>query len=103
MNPQPSVGIIGLGAMGLGVARTLLRKGFPLHACDVRPDVLAAVAAEGARTCAKPADLAPTVDALIVLVVNADQTDAVLFGPDGAAARRKPGSFVIASPTVPPH
>ena len=103
MNPQPTVGIVDLGAMGLGVARTLLRKGFALHACDVRADVLATIAAEGARTCSAPADLAPAVDALIVLVVNADQTDAVLFGADGAAARLKPGSVVIASPTVPPH
>jgi 3-hydroxyisobutyrate dehydrogenase len=43
------------------------------------------------------------VSALIILVVNADQTDTVLFGPDGAAPHLKPGSVVIASSTVPPH
>jgi len=97
------VGVIGLGAMGLGVARSLLREGFHVHACDLRPDVLSAIAAEGAVPHATPAALAPQVDSLIVLVVNAEQTDAVLFGPDGAAARLKPGSVVIASSTVPPH
>ncbi len=97
------IGVVGLGAMGLGVARTLLRKGFAVHACDVRPEALAAIAAEGAVAHPTPASLAPTVDALIVLVVNADQTDAVLFGPDGAADHLKPGTVVIASPTVPPH
>ena len=42
-----NVGVIGLGAMGMGVARSLLRAGFAVHACDVRRDVLDAFAAEG--------------------------------------------------------
>jgi len=89
--------------MGLGVARSLLRAGFPVHACDVRPNVLTAIAAEGATPHTTPAALAPEVDTVIVLVVNADQTDAVLFGPDGAAPRLKRGAVVIASSTIPPH
>jgi 3-hydroxyisobutyrate dehydrogenase len=98
-----TVGVIGLGAMGLADARTLLRKGFEVHAHDVRPEVLAAVAAEGAKPHPTPAALASRVDCLIILVVNADQTEAVLFGPEGAAAALKPGAVVIASSTVPPH
>ncbi|MCJ7838072.1 MAG: NAD(P)-binding domain-containing protein, partial [Burkholderiales bacterium] len=49
-----NVGVIGLGAMGLGVARSLLRAGFRTHACDVRSEVLAAFAAEGGIACATP-------------------------------------------------
>ena len=89
--------------MGLGVARSLMRAGFPVHACDVRPNVLATIAAEGATPHPTPAALAPEVDTVIVLVVNADQTDAVLFGADGAALHLKKGTVVIASSTVPPH
>lgn len=98
-----SVGIVGLGAMGLGVARSLLRAGFVVHACDMRAEVLATIAADGANPHQNPASLASQVDALIVLVVNAEQTDAVLFGEHGAAQQMKPGSVVIASSTVPPH
>ncbi len=98
-----SVGIVGLGAMGLGVARSLLRAGFVVHACDMRAEVLATIAADGAHPHQNPASLASQVDALIVLVVNAEQTDAVLFGEHGAAPQMKPGSVVIASSTVPPH
>ncbi len=98
-----SVGIVGLGAMGLGVARSLLRAGFVVHACDMRAEVLATIAADGAHPHQNPASLASQVDALIVLVVNAEQTDAVLFGEHGAAKQMKPGSVVIASSTVPPH
>jgi len=97
------VGVIGLGAMGIGVARTLLRKGFEVHACDLRGEVLAAIAAQGAHAHARPSELAARVDAVIVLVVNADQTETVLFGADGAAAALRPGAVVIASSTVPPH
>ncbi|MEK9775213.1 MAG: NAD(P)-binding domain-containing protein, partial [Quisquiliibacterium sp.] len=62
-----SVGIIGLGAMGLGVARSLLRAGFAVHACDMRAEVLATIASEGGQPHQTPASLAAQVDALIVL------------------------------------
>lgn len=98
-----SVGVIGLGAMGIGVARSLLRAGFKVHACDVRPEVLKAIADEGALAHASPAALAAQVDAVIVLVVNAAQTETVLFGEQGAAPALKRGAAVIASSTVPPR
>ncbi len=105
MNTQaaPAVGVIGLGAMGLGVARTLLAKGFEVHACDVRASVLQSIAAEGAHAHATPAALAARVTAVIVLVVNADQTEQVLFGPEGAASALTRGAVVIASSTVAPQ
>lgn len=89
--------------MGAGVARTLLSKGFTVHVCDVRPEVLAEFAAAGAGTHGTPASLAAQVDCVIVLVVNADQTESVLFGPQGAAAHLRAGGVVIASSTVAPH
>ncbi len=97
------IGVIGLGAMGIGVARSLLRKGFEVHACDVRPQVLEEIAAQGAHVHGTPASLAGRVEALIVLVVNAEQTEAVLFGENGATATLQPGGIVMASSTVAPH
>jgi len=97
-----AVGVIGLGAMGIGVARTLLAKGFEVHACDVREPVLQSIAAEGAHTHRTPAALAAHVGAVVVLVVNAEQTEQVLFGPHGAADALQPGAVVIASSTVAP-
>ncbi|WP_420955184.1 L-threonate dehydrogenase [Burkholderia gladioli] len=96
------VGVIGLGAMGLGVARSLLRAGFRVHACDLREDVLAAFAAEGGVPCATPADLGARCEVLITLVVNAAQTEAVLFGEQGAVPAMRAGSVVISSATVAP-
>ncbi|WP_186122773.1 L-threonate dehydrogenase [Burkholderia gladioli] len=96
------VGVIGLGAMGLGVARSLLRAGFRVHACDLREDVLAAFAAEGGVPCATPAELGAHCEVLITLVVNAAQTEAVLFGEQGAVPAMRAGSVVISSATVAP-
>ncbi|WP_345814972.1 L-threonate dehydrogenase [Paraburkholderia sp. PREW-6R] len=97
-----NVGVIGLGAMGMGVARSLLRAGFRVHACDVRSDVLRAFAEAGGVGCSSPAELGAQCDVVITVVVNAAQTEAVLFGEQGAVASMKPGGVVIASATVAP-
>ena len=97
------VGVIGLGAMGMGVAQTLLREGFEVHACDVRADAVQKIVDAGGHRADSPAALGKLVDALIILVVNADQTEAVLFGENGAAASLAPGSVIIASATVSPE
>src|SRR3954451_3473228 len=97
-----NVGVIGLGAMGLGVARSLLRAGFRVHACDLRSEVLQAFVKEGGVGCASPAELGAQCEVVVTLVVNAAQTEAVLFGEQGALAAMKPGGVVIASATVAP-
>ena len=97
------VGVVGLGAMGMGVAMSLLREGFEVHACDVRPEAVQKVVDAGGIRAESPAAMAPLVDVLITVVVNADQTEAVLFGEQGAASRMKPGAVVIASATVSPE
>lgn len=96
------VGVVGLGAMGMGVAMSLLREGFEVHACDVRPEAVQKLVDAGGIRAESPAAMAKLVDVLITVVVTADQTEAVLFGENGAAAHMKPGSVVIASATVSP-
>ena len=97
------IGVIGLGAMGMGVARSLLRAGFETHVCDVRPEPVHQLEEAGALGHRSPAALAPHVEALIILVINAAQTEAVLFGPQGAAAALHPCAVIIASATVSPE
>ncbi|MES2068771.1 MAG: L-threonate dehydrogenase [Pseudomonadota bacterium] len=97
------VGVVGLGAMGMGIAQSLLRAGFEVHACDVRPEAVQKLAAAGAHAAASPAELAGKVEALLIVVVNAQQTEQVLFGPNGAATQLQPGAVVIACATVAPE
>jgi 3-hydroxyisobutyrate dehydrogenase len=97
------VGVIGLGAMGMGIAQSLLRAGFEVHACDVRPETVQTLVDKGAHAAQSPAALAAQVQALLIVVVNAQQTEAVLFGEHGAAGVLAPGSVVIACATVAPE
>lgn len=98
-----AVGVIGLGTMGMGAAQSLLRAGFAVHGCDLRPQVLQSFADEGGIACASPREMGEKCDVVITLVVNAEQTDAVLFGADGAVAAMRPGAVVIASATAAPE
>lgn len=95
-----AVGIVGVGNMGAGMARRLLATG---HAVTVR-DLLPAreALAAGARVAASPAALARDCGVVIVAVVDAAQTEAVLFGNDGVAAGARAGTTLMLCPTIAP-
>lgn len=98
-----NIGVVGLGAMGRGMASSLRRAGWNVHVCDVRPEAAQAFAAEGGVACASPAELASHCEVIVSVVVNAAQTEAVLFGDGGAAAAMKPGSLFVMCSTVDPN
>lgn len=106
MTQPTTLGVIGLGSMGRGAALSALRRGVPTWGFDLNPAACASVAEAGGRIAASVAELARHCDAVQVLVVNAAQTEAVLFGsdaePGGLAAHLKPGAVVITSATVDP-
>ena len=95
-------GVIGLGAMGGGMAQSLRRAAYPLHVFDVRPEVALAFAEKGATACASLAELGAACDVVVSVVVNAAQTESVLFGPGGCAAAMRPGSVFVMCSTVDP-
>ena len=97
------VGVIGLGAMGAGMAGSLRRAGCDLHVCDVRDGVAARFASEGGTADATPAVLAAACDVVVSVVVNAAQTESVLFGDGGVATVMKPGSVFVMCSTVDPN
>ncbi len=97
------VGLIGLGAMGAGIAATLRGKGHALHVCDARAGVARQFAEHGGQACDTPAEVARSCKVLVSVVVNAAQTEAVLFGDGGAAATMQPGSVFIMCSTVDPN
>ena len=97
------LGVIGLGSMGFGAAVTALRKGVPTIGLDTRAEARERFIAEGGRATDSLAELGAQCDAVVVLVVNAAQTETVLFGDDGLTGTLKPGSVVICSATVDPN
>ncbi len=97
------VGLIGLGAMGCGMAQSLRRAGYQLHVFDVRSDVASAFAEGGGVACNSLAELGATCDVVVSVVVNAAQTESVLFGQDSCASAMKPGSTFVMCSTVDPN
>jgi 3-hydroxyisobutyrate dehydrogenase len=93
----PTVGVIGLGAMGSGMAQSLRRGGHAVHVFDLRPGV----AADSA--CASAAGLAAACTVVVSVVVDADQTEDLLFGSGGVAAAMTPGSVFVMCSTVDPQ
>ena len=96
------VGFIGLGAMGMGMAKSLLRAGLAVKGYDINPNAVAQFVAAGGQGAATVADAASGADVLIVVVLNADQVTDVLFGKGAAAAALTPGSVVMVCSTVSP-
>lgn len=103
MKEPTNIGLIGLGAMGRGMAGSLRRAGYRVHVYDVRPEAAAAFAAEGGVACADPAEVASHCDVVVSVVVNAAQTEAVLFGERGAAPALRPGALFVMCSTVDPN
>ncbi|MBV9890056.1 MAG: NAD-binding protein [Rhizobacter sp.] len=96
------VGVVGLGAMGSGMAGSLRRAGADVHVCDVREGIAAAFAKGGGTAWASVAELASRCEVIVSVVVDAAQTEAVLFGDRGAAAAMRPGSVFVMCSTVDP-
>lgn len=97
------VAVVGIGNMGLGMALRLRDRGFAVAVRDLDPAREALAQAEGLSVCDSPAAAAADARAAIVAVVDALQTEAVLFGDGGLAAALPPGAAVLLCPTIAPH
>ena len=94
--------VIGLGSMGYGIAQSVLRGGHETYGIDVVPAQMKKFQAEGGAS-GMLADVAAELDAVMVVVLNAAQTESVLFGANGVVGMLKDGAVVIACATVPPE
>lgn len=96
------IGFIGLGAMGGPICGHLAAAGHDVAAYDIRPTAVDAAAARGARPAASVREAASDAQLLVLMVHNAAQADAVLFGQGGAAAALPAGAVVWLASTVAP-
>jgi 3-hydroxyisobutyrate dehydrogenase len=97
----PVVAFIGLGSMGLGMAKNLLKHGHKVVGVDPSEAARKAFTEAGGTVAANPADAAGTADVVIVAVVNDKQVEAVLFGDNGAVSALRKDGVVMQCATVP--
>ena len=95
-------GVIGLGDMGIGLARNLVSAGFPTTGFDLRPERVELLEMAGGAPSADGAEVGARSDAVFVMVMNGAQAREALLGPQGAATRMLPGSTVIVTATILP-
>ncbi|MBS6035205.1 MAG: NAD(P)-dependent oxidoreductase [Pantoea sp.] len=99
--PVENICVIGLGSMGMGAAQSCIRAGLNIWGVDLNPAALETLRQAGARDAqSSAARFADQLDAVLLLVVNAQQVNAILFGDDGLAAKLRPGTAVMVSSTL---
>ena len=99
--PQNS-GLIDLGAIDAGMANSLRRAGDNDHVYDIRAGAVSAFIADGGMACGSAPSVADACPTVISVLVNAHQTEQLLFGAGGIAACMQPDSTFVMCSTVDP-
>jgi putative dehydrogenase len=99
---KPRVAVIGLGSMGFGMANSLKRSGFEVTGCDVSPEAVDRFVSEGGKGEKTPSEAAKGADIVVSVVVNAAQTETILFGKDSVAETLAKDAVFISSATMDP-
>lgn len=87
--------------MGYGMAMSALRSGHKVWGIDINQDQVSKFKTEGGQH-SPISEVAETLDAVAIVVLNSTQTESVLFGKGGLVGRLKPGAVVLVCATVPP-
>lgn len=101
-NALPTVGVVGVGNMGLGIALHLLDAGYRVIVRDLKREREAMAAQAGAVRAADAAALAAACDVVAVVVVDGAQTLDVLFGAQGVVKAPRRPHAVLLCPTIGP-
>ncbi len=100
---KPQLGYIGLGIMGLPMARNLMDAGYPMIVWNRTPGKGQALEQAGAVVADSPADLASRgPDVIFINVTDTPDVEAVLFGEQGMASTAKPGTIIVDHSTISP-
>lgn len=95
--------VIGLGSMGFGMASSLLRDGYSVTGYDLNSEAVAQLVNLGGKPAQSPSEAALGANVVLCVVVNAAQTESVLFGPAGVVAAMAPGGVILSCATMSPN
>lgn len=96
------VGVVGLGDMGSGLAKNLLKNGFEVTGLDLSEARMAAFREMGGRPAANVAEVGANAEAVYVMVMNGDQAKEVILGPGGLVEHMTKGGIVLLTATIKP-
>ncbi len=96
------VGIVGLGDMGIGMAKNLIKNGFELYGYDLRSEKLKELADLGGKPVENSQQVAENSETVFIMVLNGQQVKDVILGETGLLKGLKPGATIIISATINP-
>ena len=97
-----STGVIGLGAMGLQMARHMAAKGFAVCGTDIDPEAMRRAAAHGVRPCGSAAEVGDGAQIVVVMVATDAQVEAVVRA-SGLIDRLRPGAVICIASSIAPQ
>ena len=99
---KDAIGFVGLGNMGLGMARNILKAGFPLIGYDVREEPFRAIEDIGGQIGKCPQEVSEKARITIVVVLNYAQIEQVALGEYGLQEGLRPGDVIVLMSTISP-
>jgi 2-hydroxy-3-oxopropionate reductase len=102
MSEEKRIGLIGLGVMGLPMARNLLAAGYELVVANRTVKKAEALATEGAIVAATPSEVAAATEVVITMLPDSPDVRDVVLGPAGVLEGGRPGQLIIDVSTISP-
>ncbi len=96
------IGLVGLGDMGIGMARNIIKRGFELTGYDLRKERMDMLEEAGGKRAGSPSEVGANADTVFIMVMTGKQVADVVSGKDGLLETMKPGSTIIVSATIQP-
>ena len=96
------IGLIGLGSMGRGIGKNLIKHGFPLTVYDANLAAVEPLPVLGAEGVESPRAVAERSDVVVTVLPNGPDVEAVAFGPDGVVEGAQPGTILMDCSTIDP-
>jgi 3-hydroxyisobutyrate dehydrogenase len=95
MTSKLNIGYVGVGLMGLPMAKRLLSLGYSVRAYDIAPGQVAAARAAGAAAATSGASVVPGADLILLNLPTPDAVEAAVFGENGVASALRPPQLLI--------
>ncbi len=96
------IGFIGLGLMGTGMSKNLLKAGYPVTVWNRTVSKMEPLVEAGAKTAGSPKEVAENSDVVICIVTDSPDVEQVLLGPDGVIHGAREGMICIDMSTISP-
>lgn len=96
------IGFVGLGDMGIAMARNIVRAGFELTGFDLREERLEMLVAAGGKAARSLAEIGKQSEVVFIMVMTGKQTEQIVSGKNGLLESMKPGSAIVLSATIEP-